>query len=115
LREDATRQIARLQEWFATKDYESGLYYYRRKAFDSAIIYFKDVVQNFPQTAKSREAYLRLAESYEAIRYREDKKDVCTTLQEKYPVDREVAAVCGTPAAVSSRPRPDTTTPPDTT
>jgi outer membrane protein assembly factor BamD len=115
LREETTREINRLQEWFATKDYESGLYYYRRRAFDSAIIYFKDVVANFPQTAKSREAYLRLAESYEAIRYREDKKEVCTTLQERYPADREVASICGPPAAVSTRPKPDSTTPPDTT
>jgi outer membrane protein assembly factor BamD (BamD/ComL family) len=100
-----------LQEWFAAKDYESGLYYFRRKAFDSAIIYFKDVVKNYPQTAKSREAYLRLAESYEAIRYREDKKEVCTTLRERYPSDKEVALACGVPVSeVSTRPGSDTTT-----
>ncbi|MGQ0764098.1 MAG: outer membrane protein assembly factor BamD [Gemmatimonadota bacterium] len=115
LTDSANAQITKLQECFATKDYENGLYYYRRKAFDSAIIYFKDVVRNYPQTVRSRDAFLRLAESYEAIRYREDKKEVCTTLHERYPVDREVAAVCGAPAAVSQRPRPDTTAPPDTT
>ena len=116
LKDEAERQMGRLQEWFASKDYESGLYYFRRKAFDSAIIYFKDVVKNYPQTAKSREAYLRLAESYEAIRYREDKKEVCTTLQEKYPSDREVTRTCGAPpTAVSTRPRSDTTSrPPET-
>lgn len=111
LKEDADKQMGTLQEWFAAKDYESGLYYLKRKAFDSAIIYFKDVVKNYPQTAKSREAYLRLAESYEAIRYREDKKEVCTTLQEKYPADKEVTLACGAPpAAVSTRPKSDTTT-----
>lgn len=115
LKDDAEKQMGTLQEWFAAKDYESGLYYLRRKAFDSAIIYFKDVVKNYPQTAKSREAYLRLAESYEAIRYREDKKEVCTTLQEKYPTDKEVALTCGAPpSAVSTRPKSDTTSPPDT-
>lgn len=115
LKDDAEKQMGLLQEWFAAKDYESGLYYLRRKAFDSAIIYFKDVVKNYPQTAKSREAYLRLAESYEAIRYREDKKEVCTTLQERYPTDKEVTLACGAPpAAVSTRPKSDTTSPPDT-
>ncbi|MGQ0649840.1 MAG: outer membrane protein assembly factor BamD [Gemmatimonadaceae bacterium] len=115
LKEQADRQMRQLQEWFAAKDYESGLYYLRRKAFDSAIIYFRDVVKNYPQTAKSREAYLRLAESYDAIRYREDKKEVCTTLREKYPSDSEVARACGAPpATVSTRPNSDTTSPPDT-
>ena len=115
LKDQAEKQVGQLQEWFASKDYESGLYYFRRRAWDSAIIYFRDVVKNFPLTAKSREAYLRLAESYEAIRYREDKKEVCTTLQEKYPLDKEVALTCGAvPATVSTRPKSDTTTPPDT-
>ena len=115
LKEQAEKQMGSLQEWFASKDYESGLYYFRRKAFDSAIIYFKDVVKNYPLTAKSREAYLRLAESYEVIRYREDKKEVCATLQDKYPSDKEVALACGAPpTAVSTRPKSDTTSPPDT-
>lgn len=115
LKDAAEKQMGTLQEWFASKDYESGLYYFRRRAYDSAIIYFKDVVKNHPQTAKSREALLRLAESYEAIRYREDKKEVCTTLQERFPSDREVALTCGSPpSAVSTRPKPDSTSLPET-
>jgi len=110
LKDDAERQIQTLQEMFAAKDYESGLYYFRRRAFDSAIIYFKDVVKNFPQTDKSRQAYLRLAEAYGAIEYREDKNDVCTTLREKYPSDKEVGEICGAPSAtITQRPAPDTT------
>ncbi len=115
LKDEAEKQMGTLQEWFASKDYESGLYYFRRKAFDSAIIYFKDVVKNHPQTAKSREALLRLAESYEANGYRDDKKDVCATLQERFPSDKEVAIVCGAPPKeVSTRPPRDTTSLPDT-
>lgn len=110
LKDDAERQIRTLQEMFASKDYESGLYYLRRRAFDSAIIYFKDVVKNYPQTDKSRQAYLRLAQAYDAIEYRDDKKDVCTTLREKYPSDKEVAEICGAPATtITQRPAADTT------
>lgn len=113
LKDDAERQVRVLQEWFAAKDYESGLYYMRRRAYDSAIIYFKDVVKNFPQTDKSREAYLRLAEAYDAIEYSEDKKDVCTTLHERYPSDREVQDICGAvPTTVTQRPAADTTSGP---
>ena len=110
LKAETDTQMGQLQEWFAAKDYESGLYYFRRKAFDSAIIYFRDVVKNHPQTAKAREAQLRLAESYEATRYREDKKEVCTALQEKFPGDPEVRVICATPATtVTERPASDTT------
>lgn len=106
----AEAQIDSLQEWFAAKDYLSGLYYFRRKAYDSAIIYFKDVVKNHPQTDKSREAQLRLAESYEAIRYREDKKEVCAALHDKHPRDLEVRKICGLPDSVATTaPGTDTT------
>src|SRR3970040_155218 len=66
-KDSATKQLGVLQEWFATKDYESGMHYMRRKAYDSAIIYMRDVVTKFPNTARSRDAYLRLAQAYEAI------------------------------------------------
>src|SRR5947208_16926808 len=34
--------VQQLREWFAEKDYKNGMFYFRRRAFDSAIIYFKD-------------------------------------------------------------------------
>ena len=81
---EAEREIAQLQEWMAQKDHETGVYYVRRRAFDSAIIYFQDVVANYPNTPRARDAYLRLAEAFSAIRYREDAREVCTTLRAKY-------------------------------
>lgn len=93
-KDSANAQLAILQEWFATKDYESGMHYMRRKAYDSAIIYMRDVVTRYPDTNRSRDAYLRLAEAYEAINYKDDRADVCKTLREKYPNDREVAETC---------------------
>ena len=71
LNADAASQVKALNEMFATKDYETGLHYFRRKAYDSAIIYFKDVVRLYPESQRARDAYLRLAESYQIIRYRE--------------------------------------------
>jgi len=97
-KDSATKQLGILQEGFASKDYESGMFYMRRKAWDSAIIYMRDVVTKFPNTTRSRDALLRLAQAYEAIKYKDDKADVCKTLREKYPNDSEVAAIC-TPVA----------------
>ena len=108
LKDEAESELKVLNEWFATKDYETGLHYFRRKAFDSAIIYFKDVVRLYPQSQKVREAYLRLAEAYDVIRYREDKNEVCSTLHERYPRDRDVIGVCG-PRTVTEAAKRDTT------
>jgi len=97
--DSAKAQLSVLQEWFATKDYESGMFYVRRKAWDSAIIYMRDVLTKFPNTARSRDALLRLAQAYDAIKYKDDKADVCKTLKEKYPTDPEVVLACGPPTA----------------
>lgn len=93
--DSATTQLKVLQEWFASKDYENAMHYVRRRAFDSAIIYLRDVVERYPETNRAKDAYLRLAEAYGAIRYRDDKADVCSQLREKYPRDPEVVEVCG--------------------
>lgn len=91
---DTQRDVARLEQWFATKDYETGYHYIRRRAYDSAIIYFRDVIENYPNTPKAREAYLRLLESYRAIRYTDDARELCTVMLERYSTDRDVTRAC---------------------
>ena len=98
-KDSATAQIGVLQEWFATKDYETGMHYLRRKAWDSAIIYFRDVVAKFPNTARSRDALLKLVQAFDAINWKDDKADACKALLEKYKTDPEVAAACPPVAA----------------
>src|SRR5207248_2938444 len=44
--------VQQLREWFAEKDYKNGMFYFRRRAFDSAIIYFKDVIANYQGTVR---------------------------------------------------------------
>lgn len=97
-----SQQIARLDEWFATKDYQTGYHYLKRKAYDSAIIYFKDVIRLHPAAPKTREAYLRLHQAYRAINYRDDARDLCDAMRKTYPADREVLRECGPSAAAAS-------------
>ncbi len=92
----ATQRIGALENWLATKDFGSGMHYFRRKAYDSAIIYFRDVVQSYPNTPTSKEAYLKLHEAYRRIRYTEDARETCDTLRQRYPADRDVRRACGT-------------------
>jgi outer membrane protein assembly factor BamD len=88
-------RLAKLDEWMAEKDYNTGYLYLKRKAFDSAILYFKDVVRQHPNSKKTRDAYLRLLEAYRAIKYTEDARDLCDAMRKAYPTDREVMKECG--------------------
>ncbi len=94
------QQLAKLEEWFATKDYDTGVHYLKRKAYDSAIIYFKDVIRLHPSAAKTREAYLRLHDAYRAISYKDDARDLCDAMRKAYPADRDVLRLCGAAAPV---------------
>jgi outer membrane protein assembly factor BamD len=91
----AKKELDKLDEWFAEKDYDTGYLYLKRKAFDSAIIYFKDVIRLHPKAPKARDAYLRLLESYRAIRYTDDARELCDAMRKAYTNDREVLKDCG--------------------
>ncbi len=97
-RKDAERELAVLEEMFATKEYLAGYYYFRRKAYDPAILYFKVVVSNFPESAKARDAYLRMIESYRVIRYKEEAAEACTAVRARFASDPEVRQLCPPPA-----------------
>lgn len=100
----ADEQLKKLDEWFATKDFDTGYHYLKRKAYDSAIIYFKDVIKLHPNASKTREAYLRLHQAYEKINYKEDARDLCNEMRKAYPNDSEVRETCGpAPATAPSQ------------
>ncbi len=90
----ARERIAQLNDGFARKDYKTGIFYLRLKAYDSAIIYFKSVVANFPQSSSAPQALLRLVEAYERIGYQEDKRDMCLQLRRFYPDALARATTC---------------------
>ena len=121
LKKDADAELKRLDEWFATKDYDTGDSYFRRKAYDSAIIYFRDVVKNYPNTDRARQAMIRMVQAYRSpvMNYREDARDVCATLHTVYPNDPASQKACeglipkdstsasaGTAPAVPAKPAP---------
>jgi outer membrane protein assembly factor BamD len=103
LREKAEKEIQKLTEWFAVKSYDSGMFYLRRKAYDSAIIYFTDVATGYPQTEHARMALLRLVEAYEKIGYKQELAETCATLRQKYAGNTEVKEACASvPAPVQA-------------
>jgi outer membrane protein assembly factor BamD len=101
----AQKEIGELENWFAIKDYTTGDYYYRRKAFDSAILYFKDVLTKYAGAPKAYDAALRLVQAYKQIKYRDDASELCTQLRQRYPRERRVRETCGgIPDLASAKP-----------
>lgn len=111
----AGKEIATLNAMFAAKDFEAGEYYLRRKAYDPALIYYKDVTRLYPGTPSARLSYLRMLQAYRAINYKEEMAETCVEARKFYPDDAEVQRACtgvANPlAADSTRAAPDSTRP----
>jgi outer membrane protein assembly factor BamD len=100
----ARLHVRRLENQFAEKTYKNGLFYLRRKAYDSAIIYFKDVIANFPNARRAPDALLRLVDSYRAIGYTQELQETCDHLRRFYPNATRLEASC--PPAPATPPTP---------
>ena len=96
--------VLQLREWFADKSFKNGMFYFRRKAWDSALIYFKDVYANYPETPRAADALLRMADTYRAINYNEELREVCTTLRRYHPNHAGLASRCPALPAGASPP-----------
>jgi outer membrane protein assembly factor BamD len=94
--------LARLDNMFAVKDLAVGEHYARRGAYDSAIIYLKDVIKDHPDATATRAAYLTLLGAYRAIKYTADAQDLCTAALKAYPNDREVRQQCDSASSVAA-------------
>jgi outer membrane assembly lipoprotein YfiO len=77
--------VQQLREWFSQKDYKNGMFYFKRRAFDSAVIYFKDVIANYSGTQRVPDALMRLVDSYRAIGYADELKETCEHLRRFFP------------------------------
>ena len=78
-------RIDDLQERFAYKEYKAALYYIRLKAFDSAILYLKDLVATYPRSAVAPDALIRLVQAYRTLGYKEDVQETCGYIRRFHP------------------------------
>jgi outer membrane assembly lipoprotein YfiO len=81
----AQARITELQERFAYKEYRAALYYFKLKAYDSAILYLKDVVATYPRASIAPDALLKLVEAYRRLGYQEDVRETCGYLRRFHP------------------------------
>jgi outer membrane protein assembly factor BamD len=92
-------RITELNERFASKAYKSAMFYFRLKAYDSAILYLKDLVATHPRTAVVPQALIRLVQAYRALGYREDVQETCEYIRRFHPRAPNMREVCPPPRA----------------
>ena len=103
VRAEAEREVREVMEQLAQKDYLSGVYYIRRGALESAIIFLEDVVERYPDTNTARLARLRMLEVYQRRGWGPEIREMCEVLRATYPADAEARDAC---AGVASAPPP---------
>jgi outer membrane protein assembly factor BamD len=94
--------ITELRSKLAEKDYRTGEYYKKLKAYDSAIIYYDSAVRNYADTPVAPRALLRMYETYQILGYKEEADGAKERLLKDYPSSPEAKQVQGTPATAGS-------------
>ena len=87
--------VERMRGRLAEKVFEAGEWYFRRRALDSAIIYFEDVFQQFPDTRWAPRALGKLVEIYETLEYEEELEAMRQRLLRDYPESPEARRLAG--------------------
>jgi outer membrane protein assembly factor BamD len=85
--------VAKMQEKLARKLYDNGDFYFRRRAYDAAVIYFEDVLAQYATTRVAPLALMRLYESYTRIGYKEEAQEARERLLRDYPESPEARAL----------------------
>lgn len=88
-------RVRGLQEMYARKDFENGLFYFKRGGYDSAILYFRSLIAQYPATTVVPDAYIKLVQAYRIIGYREELEETCAHLREYFGGRADVRHVCG--------------------
>jgi outer membrane protein assembly factor BamD len=97
------RRMVDLQERFASKEFKVGMYYVRYKAYDSAILAFRNLIATYPRTSVVPDALVQLVESYRKVEYLEDLRETCRYAERFYPaVVPRIRAACPAAAADST-------------
>ncbi len=90
-------RVADLDEFFARKQLKSAEYYYKLKAYDSAILYLKDLAATYPRASVTPQALLRLVDSYRKVGYAEDLQETCGYIRRYHPTTPGLEQSCPAP------------------
>jgi outer membrane assembly lipoprotein YfiO len=90
----AALRLAALGEMFAKKEYKNAVFYFRFKAYDSAILLLRSVIATYPRSSVVPEALERLVRAYQILEYQEDVKETCAYISQYHPDPAGPARLC---------------------
>jgi outer membrane protein assembly factor BamD len=102
LRPAAERGIAAMQARLAEKDFRNGEHYRRRRSPHSAILYYKQVIERYPDAPRVKDAYARMADVYKSIGYDEDYKETCGAARTRFPNESGIRSACSAAPVVAA-------------
>ncbi|HYJ79137.1 MAG TPA: outer membrane protein assembly factor BamD, partial [Longimicrobiaceae bacterium] len=83
---DTARQwVVAMREKLAEKSYLNGMFYFRRGAYDAAVIYFVQTAASYPETRWAPAALLKVVEAYERVGYEEEAEEARARLRREFP------------------------------
>lgn len=85
----------RMWEKLAEKTFIGGEFYFDRELYDSALIYYEDVVENYPDSRVAPRALRRMYEAYREIGYQEEAQETLERLRQEYPESEAARALEG--------------------
>jgi outer membrane protein assembly factor BamD len=87
-------ELAELANKFAYKEWETAKFYLRNKMYDSAILYMRALVAEYPNTPSAQRALAQLVVSYRNLGYIEDAEEMCGALRQFHPDTKNLAKLC---------------------
>jgi outer membrane protein assembly factor BamD len=82
-----------LRNKLAEKEYQAGEFYFRRGAYDSAIIYYDATLRDYADSAQAPRALTRLITIYQSLGYKEEEEAARQRLLKDYPTSPEARAI----------------------
>jgi outer membrane protein assembly factor BamD len=95
---ETRKRVSELTDKFAIKNIKTGDFYFRLKAYDAAILYYKLVVAQWSQSTYAPTALMKLVRTYRRIGYEEEATETCAHLRRFYPEAEGLSEVCPAPA-----------------
>jgi outer membrane protein assembly factor BamD len=98
----AELRVKELGERFAFKEFRNAVFYYKFKAYDSAVLVLRSLIAQYPRAPIVPEALDRLVLAYRALGYQEDVKETCDYIGKFFPADKELGRLCPKPVVKDS-------------
>lgn len=82
---EAAERRRELADKLARKYYMNAMYYYKRRAYDSALVYLKHLVATYPGSSVEPDALLTLYETYSRLGYVDEAEETKARLMRDHP------------------------------